>query len=210
MTRRILTTAALAMAILVAPLAMSAAIQLPGTVAAAKDIRVLRHDSSAARQINAYRAKFGLGPLSVDPKLSRIAAEHARDLALSGMTGHTGSDGSNPADRATRGGYRFRMIGENASAGRTELSDVIRAWIRSPSHQVNMVLDPASDFGLAHLIAPGTRYGHYWILMVGEKRPPRPSAEQGRTRSGASAGAGGSLKLRNGFTGGFSGPRRKP
>jgi uncharacterized protein YkwD len=170
----------------------------PVQPAAAAEMRLLRHDGAAARLINDYRRRHGLGPVSIDATLSRIAADHARDLALSGITGHTGSDGSNPADRAVRNGYPFQMIGENASAGRTELDDVIQAWIRSPTHQANMVLDPATDLGLAHLIAPGTRYGHYWVMMIGSKR----HAGTGAT--------GGTRGLGNGFTGGFFGPRRKP
>lgn len=169
----------------------------PVAEAAAADIRakVLRHDASARRLINAYRSRRGLGPVRVDPTLANTAAEHALDLARSGLTGHSGSDGSNPADRALRNGYVFDNIGENASAGRTDLDDVIRAWIDSPGHRRNLTLHPASDFGLAHVVAPGTRYGHYWVLLMGEQRSPA-----------APPGSGG-RNLGNGFVGGFTGRR---
>lgn len=163
---------------------------------AAGKAKVLRHDAEAARLINAYRASRGLGPVKVDATLTKTAAAHALDLARNGLTGHIGSDGSDPAQRASRNGYRFFTLGENASAGRTTLADVIQAWIKSPTHQPNMVLSPARDFGLAHIVAPGTRYGNYWILMIGQRRTANSN--------GLSGG-----QLNNGFTGGFSGPRVK-
>ena len=161
------------------------------TASAAGNAKVLRHDAKAARLINAYRSANGLGPVRVDETLTRTAAAHALDLARSGKTGHYGSDGSDPAQRASRNGYKFLNLGENTSAGRTTLADVIQAWIKSPTHQPNMVLNPAQDFGLAHIVAPGTKYRHYWVLMVGQRR----------------SGDSGGFQLRNGFTGGFSGPR---
>ncbi|VAW15935.1 hypothetical protein MNBD_ALPHA09-1979 [hydrothermal vent metagenome] len=161
------------------------------TASAASNPKVLRHDAQAARLINAYRSDRGLGPVRIDETLTKIAAAHALDLARNGLTGHYGSDGSDPAQRASRNGYVFVNLGENTSAGRTTLADVIQAWIKSPTHQPNMVLNPAKDFGLAHIVAPGSRYRDYWVLMVGQRRP---------------AGGGG-FQLRNGFTGGFSGPR---
>lgn len=162
--------------------------------AAAKP-KIYRHDAKAARLINNYRARFGLGPVKVDAILTKTATAHALDLARSGRTGHYGSDGSDPAGRASRNGYKYSTLGENASAGRTSLPDVIRAWIKSPTHQVNMVLDPAADFGLAHIVAPGTKYRHYWVLMMGQRR---------------TGGLGGIFggNLRNGFFGGFNGGHR--
>ncbi len=161
---------------------------------AAGNAKVLRYDAEAARLINAYRSSRGVGPVRVDATLTKTAAAHALDLARSGLTGHIGSDGSDPATRASRNGYKFFTLGENASAGRTSLADVIAAWIKSPRHQPNMVLNPAEDFGLAHIVAPGSRYRDYWILMIGQRR-----------KAGGGGLSGG--QLNNGFTGGFSGPR---
>ena len=170
---------------------------LPGPVSAANaagNAKVLRHDAEAARLLNAYRSSRGVSAVRVDATLNKIAAAHALDLARSGLTGHIGSDGSDPATRASRNGYKYFTLGENASAGRTSLADVIAAWIKSPRHQPNMVLSPAKDFGLAHIVAPGSRYRDYWILMIGQRR-----------KAGGGGLSGGQLK--NGFTGGFSGPR---
>lgn len=157
---------------------------------AASKPRVKRHDRQASKLINAYRARYGLGPVRVDKVLTNTATKHALDLAANGITGHYGSDGADPARRALRNGYKYLNLGENASAGRTSLPDVIKAWIRSASHQPNMVLSPATDFGLAHIVAPASRHKHYWVLMIGKRRP----------KNGGILG--------NGFNGGFTGTRR--
>ncbi|MHA1523747.1 MAG: CAP domain-containing protein [Alphaproteobacteria bacterium] len=133
--------------------------------------KVARHDASAAKLINAYRARKGLGTVRVNSQLTSAAITHAKEIAGTQNISHYDANGQDPAYRARRAGYRFISIGENISAGRAQLGDVIKAWISSPAHEVNLVLSPAVDFGLAHIVAPGSKYTNYWVLVIGAPRP---------------------------------------
>jgi len=129
---------------------------------------VMQRSEQSGKLINQYRAKVGLSPVSEDPRLMRAAADHARDLAASARVSHYGSDGSDPAARTRRAGYTFSNIGENVSAGRASLTEVIQAWIDSGSHRANLELSPATHFGLAHSFSPESYYRHYWVLILAE------------------------------------------
>ncbi len=147
----------------------------------------------ASKLINTYRKKNGLQPVREDPRLMKAAAEHAGDLAAVERVSHYGRDGSDPASRARRSGYTFSNIGENVSAGRASLTEVIQAWIDSAPHRRNLELQPATHFGLAHSFSPESHYRHYWVLVLGE-----PSRSAGGA-SGKSGDGGTSLSI-----GGFS------
>src|SRR5687767_2846426 len=49
--------------------------------------------------------------------LDAVAVAHARDMAARGGMRHAGTDGSTPGERATRAGYRWRVVGENVARG---------------------------------------------------------------------------------------------
>jgi uncharacterized protein YkwD len=146
----------------------------------------------ASKLINAYRQNNGLGAVREDPRLMQAAAQHAQDLAATSSVSHYGSDGSDPASRARRAGYSFSNIGENVSAGRASLTEVIQAWIDSSPHRRNLELQPASHFGLAHSFSPESHYRHYWVLVLGE-----PAGAVGGARNGSDGGT--SLSI-GGFT----------
>jgi len=116
--------------------------------------------------LNAHRAQRGLGRLSSDARLNRAAAAHARDLAGHNRLGHTGSDGSSHIARAERAGYG-PFVAENVAAGQKSPAEVMQAWLSSSGHRRNMELSPASHYGFAHATAPGTKYRHFWVLVVG-------------------------------------------
>ena len=122
----------------------------------------------AAHLINTYRSKHGLGAVREDPRLMEAASKHASDLAASERVSHYGSDGSDPAARARRAGYTFSNIGENVSAGKASLTEVIQGWIESETHRRNLALQPATHFGFAHSFSPESHYRHYWVLVLGE------------------------------------------
>ena len=138
---------------------------------------VQQRSPAAGKMINDYRARRGLGAVSEDPRLMKAAADHADDLASAARVSHYGTDGSDPAVRTRRTGYTFSNIGENVSAGRASLTEVIQAWIESAPHRRNLELEPASNFGLAHSFSPDSHYRHYWVLVMAE--PGAPAAQSG-------------------------------
>ncbi len=56
--------------------------------------------------INEERSNYGLRALSFDNKLSDIAREHSRDMAVNNFFEHYNLEGQDPTDRANSAGYR--------------------------------------------------------------------------------------------------------
>src|SRR5579862_8656156 len=79
--------------------------------------------------------------LSADPTLEHAAAQYARQMAEHGFMSHTGRDGSSPAERITRSGYRWREVGENLASGVMTADTVVAGWLQSPEHCANL-MDP--------------------------------------------------------------------
>jgi len=163
-----------------------------GTLFGGADVTAVEQQRTpqAASLINGYRARKGLGPVSEDARLMKAAAQHASDLAAVARVSHYGSDGSDPASRARRAGYTFSNIGENVSAGRASLTEVVQAWIESDAHRRNLELQPATHFGLAHSFSPESHYRHYWVLVLGE-----PARDVSGASAASSGDAGTSLSV---------------
>lgn len=88
--------------------------------------------------VNARRAAAGLGPLRVEPRLARAAADYAKVLADSNHFSHTGPDGSTLVSRVEAAGFPFTVqVGEVIAWGTNGWSatGVVQAWIDSPSHK---------------------------------------------------------------------------
>lgn len=125
-------------------------------------------DPEEAREmVNRYRAEKGLQPVSLNPKLTEAARQHAKDLARHDRISHTGSDGSNPWKRVARTGYEAKLAAENVGAGQRSLAEVFRNWRDSPGHDRNLLLSDATQMGIALERAPETRYGTFWTLVLG-------------------------------------------
>ena len=113
---------------------------------------------------NARRAKAGLPPLLVNPRLEAAAIEHARDMADRRKMAHKGGDGSSPFDRMGREGYRFRAAAENVAYGFDDVDSVMVGWMKSPGHRRN-ILGKFSEIGVGRAIA---RDGaSYWCVTFG-------------------------------------------
>ena len=101
-------------------------------------------------------------PLTLSPALTDAAARHARDMALQGSFGHRGSDGSQPAERVSRAGYRWRATGENIAAGQANADAVVAAWLDSPGHCTNIMRPQFTEMGVAFAQAPSGSRVIYW------------------------------------------------
>ena len=82
--------------------------------AAAADAKV---QDAILQEVNAFRASAGLAPLRLEPRLSRAAEQHSRDMLARNFLSHQGSDGSDPGARIARAGYRWRSYRENVGVG---------------------------------------------------------------------------------------------
>ena len=97
--------------------------------------------------------------------LERAALAHAQDMAARSYIGHKGSDGSMPADRATRAGYPWASVAENVAAGQTTAEEVVNTWLASPGHCANLMSSRYSDTGVAYAVNPAGEKGIYWAQV---------------------------------------------
>ncbi|MFJ6934346.1 CAP domain-containing protein [Streptomyces sp. NPDC101132] len=98
--------------------------------------------------VNKERAKAGCRAVKINAKLTKAARNHSKDMAAHRTMSHTGSDGSNPGDRITRTGYRWRTYGENVAYGYSTPSKVMAAWMRSPGHKANILNCAFKEIGV--------------------------------------------------------------
>ena len=139
---------------------------------AAISYRVLELINQArARPRRCGATPFAAAPaLVLNATLELAAAQYARDLASFGYLDHTGRDGSSPAQRITRSGYRWREVGENLARGIMTPEDAVAGWLHSPEHCANL-MDPAfRHMGVAYAVNPRNEAGVYWALEFGTPR----------------------------------------
>ncbi|MGH8249301.1 MAG: CAP domain-containing protein [Steroidobacteraceae bacterium] len=109
-------------------------------------------------------------PLLPSNALQRIALTHARDMAGRSSLSHVGHDGSTPAERATRAGYRWRAVGENIAAGQTTAEQVVADWVKSARHCANLMDADFTEMGVAYAVEARSSAGIYWAQMFGTPR----------------------------------------
>lgn len=75
--------------------------------------------------IRELKARQSLPGLRISRGMSLAAKDHVNDTGPRGLTGHRGSDGSQPFDRMNRHGKWLRSAGENISYGNDVGRDVV-------------------------------------------------------------------------------------
>ena len=110
-------------------------------------------------------------PLVLAPTaLERAAAEHSQDMANHNYMDHTGRDGSTPADRVTRTGYKWRAIGENLASGVLTPEDAVNGWVGSPHHCENLMSARFTQMSVAYAVNASSNGGIYWTQLFGTPR----------------------------------------
>ena len=109
-------------------------------------------------------------PLRLNSVLTRAAQLHAEDMARHEQMQHAGSDGSSPAQRITRQGYRWRAVGENVAAGAGSAAEVVAGWLTSPGHCANIMNPQFAEMGLAFAINQRDDYAVYWAQSLAAPR----------------------------------------
>jgi uncharacterized protein YkwD len=119
--------------------------------------------------VNAQRTANGLDPLLRASELDRAAQAHSEDMAQGNFMGHTGTDGSNPAQRIQAASYHGYTWGENVAAGFASAQAVVDAWMNSPGHRANILNPDFKEIGIACAYREGTRFGYFWTQDFGAR-----------------------------------------
>jgi uncharacterized protein YkwD len=123
-------------------------------------------DATAASMISGYRANNGLGAVTLDPELTRLAAAQAASMAQRDKLDHAA--GKPFVQRLKASGYDAKTAAENISAGYHTLAEAFSGWRDSPPHRANMLLKGATRMGIAAVYTPTSKYKVYWALILAE------------------------------------------
>ena len=110
------------------------------------------------------------GPLRWNGTLAQAALAHAEDMARYNFFSHDGRDGSRPAQRVARAGYKYRAMGENIAAGQETPNDAVAGWIKSPPHCANLMNPVYTEMGVAFAVSTTSGLGVYWAQEFGTPR----------------------------------------
>jgi uncharacterized protein YkwD len=122
-------------------------------------------DAGAAQSmISGYRANNGLGPVTIDPELMRLAAEQARAMAARDTLDH--SVWRPFEDRIRNSKFDASVAVENISAGYHTLAEAFSGWRDSPPHRANMLNRDVTRMGIAAAYAPQSKYKVFWSLIL--------------------------------------------
>ncbi len=120
--------------------------------------------AAASRAIALYRAAHGLGPVALDPALTRVAERQAEAMARADTLSHTVA--GDLSARLAAEGLAPGAEAENVSAGYPSFERALIGWQHSPGHDANLLYRPVRRIGIAAASAPGTRFKTYWALVL--------------------------------------------
>ena len=134
--------------------------------------RVLKlvNEARAQRRKCGSREFAPAPPLTLSPVLSRAALVHAKDMSANKFFEHRGSDGSKPAERATRVGYDWAAIAENIAEGPATAEVVVQGWLDSPGHCVNIMGAQYREMGVAYYTDFAHKGEIYWAQEFGTRK----------------------------------------
>lgn len=109
-------------------------------------------------------------PLTGSAALDKAALAHAGDMAANDRFDHEGTDGSTPANRVERQGYRWATVAENIAVGATTPEQVVQGWLDSPGHCANIMGGQFSQMGVAYVVKRDSKGGIYWAQVFATPR----------------------------------------
>jgi uncharacterized protein YkwD len=124
-------------------------------------------------QVNAARATarncggtnyLAAPALTWNAKLEAASRVHNQDMLDHDFFDHTGSDGSQPWDRAKKQGYTFRAFGENIAWGQPTTKAVMDDWLSSPGHCSNIMSSGYTEIGVAALYPASSPNSPLWTM----------------------------------------------
>jgi uncharacterized protein YkwD len=118
----------------------------------------------AASMISGYRRNNGLGAVTIDPELMRLANEQATAMAARGTMDH--NVGAPFQERIRKSKFDPSVAVENIGAGYHTLAEAFSGWRDSPPHRANMLNANVTRLGIAAVYSPKSKYKVFWTLIL--------------------------------------------
>ncbi|MFB3162002.1 SafA/ExsA family spore coat assembly protein [Neobacillus sp. 179-J 1A1 HS] len=120
-------------------------------------------ESQVVQLTNQERAKNGLGPLTQDWELSRVARYKSVDMRDYNYFSHTSPTYGSPFTMMKNFGLSYRAAAENIAAGQSTAQEVVNSWMNSSGHRANILSTKYKYIGVGY--AKGGSQRHYWTQM---------------------------------------------
>jgi uncharacterized protein YkwD len=114
--------------------------------------------------ISGYRRNNGLGTVTIDPELMRLANEQASAMAARGALDH--GAGAPFKERIRKSRFDATIAVENIGAGYHTLAEAFSGWRDSPPHRANMLNANVTHMGIAAVYSPKSKYKVFWALIL--------------------------------------------
>lgn len=120
--------------------------------------------------VNQERTARGLGALTLNPILSKMAEDYACEMIAGGFFEHVSPfTRKGPGQRAIDHGYVFLAVGENLAGGQRTPEQAMTEWMNSTNgHRENILQSQWREIGIA--VRTGGQFGVYWVQEFGN--PP--------------------------------------
>lgn len=99
--------------------------------------------------VNLEREKTGKSTVYESLALSEAAEDKLQDMFSKDYWDHTGPNGETAWRFITNKGYQYELAGENLARGFSSSEEVMRAWMKSPTHRDNILNPRFQEIGLA-------------------------------------------------------------
>lgn len=100
-------------------------------------------------ETNKKRVEAGLPPLRVDQSLMVGAGAKGSDMITNDYWAHVSPQGVTPWTFFLNNDYSYKYAGENLARDFTSASEVVAAWMASPTHRENLLSPRYQDIGIA-------------------------------------------------------------
>jgi len=101
---------------------------------------------------NKERKKAGLKALKINNQLVNIARSQSASMARERQLSHV-IKGKNLASRVKKSSYSYKLLGENIAQSRGSTSKVMKMWMSSSGHRMNILKHKFTEIGIGTAVA---------------------------------------------------------
>ena len=120
-------------------------------------------EKQVASLTNSKRKAAGLGSLTLDSQLSKLARMKAEDMAKKGYFSHTSPTYGSAFDMMKKYGVSYRTAGENIAKGQKTPEAVMNGWMNSSGHRANILSSAYTHIGVGY--AKDSKGNTYWVQI---------------------------------------------
>ena len=124
------------------------------------DSTITSYEQQVIDLVNNIRVQNGLGKLTANWELSRIARYKSQDMHDNRYFSHTSPVYGTPFDMIKNFGISFRTAGENIAQGYATPEAVVNGWMNSSGHRANILNASYTQIGVGYV-----SNGNYWTQM---------------------------------------------